>query len=473
MAVTSILTFANLKAGTSQSSKNVYFIRCIGHNRSYLTDIQQMDQIMLECEKTGLGGYLRLQNLPMLTQQEDISFYMQVYQQWESSSMKQLVLRTVNDNRIPEQVIQNALSRIYEEFETNQPNASTSIKKNFVMKLLYWTDWILPQLFSTWKAQSTYKVVICSKPKKQEYLFYSYLTMLGIDVLILSPEKELDLDAGLLRLSDKIELQEKSLLQIPEYNKDQVMVQSTVKEPSPEKKNRVVIPPRSSVRGTRTQDRQPQVIPAEHVVQESPRARVYVNQASAQQEKTFEELAQLASSVVMITIYDNREEVIGTGSGIMVGTAGYILTNNHVASGGSFYEVRMEEEEKVYRTNEMIKYHSILDLALLRIDRRLKTLPIYQGHKDLIRGQKVVAIGSPLGLFNSVSNGIISGFRHINDINMIQFTAPISPGSSGGAVLNMFGEVIGISTAHLGNGQNINLAVDYHDITNFVRGFVP
>ena len=99
-------------------------------------------------------------------------------------------------------------------------------------------------------------------------------------------------------------------------------------------------------------------------------------------------------------------------------------------------------------------------------------LPIYNGQKKLVRGQRVVAIGSPLGLFNSVSDGIISGFRAIEGVDMIQFTAPISNGSSGGAVLNMYGEVIGISTGGFDAGQNINLAVGYEYIRNFVQGFV-
>ena len=75
-------------------------------------------------------------------------------------------------------------------------------------------------------------------------------------------------------------------------------------------------------------------------------------------------------------------------------------------------------------------------------------------------------------MFNSVSDGIISGFRKIDSVDMIQFTAPISHGSSGGAVLNMQGEVIGISTAGIDQGQNLNLAVDYQSINLFVRGFV-
>ena len=110
-------------------------------------------------------------------------------------------------------------------------------------------------------------------------------------------------------------------------------------------------------------------------------------------------------------------------------------------------------------------------MAIIRIDRQLSPLPVYDGSKKLVRGQKVVAIGSPLGLFNSVSDGIIAGFREIDNITMIQFTAPISHGSSGGALLNMYGEIIGLSTAGIDDGQNINLAVGYEYIKPFVTGF--
>ena len=173
----------------------------------------------------------------------------------------------------------------------------------------------------------------------------------------------------------------------------------------------------------------------------------------------------------MIAVHDRKGDIIGNGSGIMIGREGYILTNNHVARGGSFYSVRIENDETMYKTDEIIKYNSLLDLAVIRIDRKLQPLPVYRGSRPLVRGQKVVAIGSPLGLFNSVSDGIISGFRRLNDVDMIQFTAPISHGSSGGAVLNMYGEVIGVSTAGFDEGQNINLAVGYEFINTFVRGF--
>ena len=64
----------------------------------------------------------------------------------------------------------------------------------------------------------------------------------------------------------------------------------------------------------------------------------------------------------------------------------------------------------------------------------------------------------------------ISGFRQMDHVNMIQFTAPTSHGSSGGALLNMYGELIGISSAGFDQGQNLNLAVDYTEIGKFVQG---
>ena len=196
----------------------------------------------------------------------------------------------------------------------------------------------------------------------------------------------------------------------------------------------------------------------------------------ARRELSYEQLAGLAVSIVQILVFKgsanfNRQPDT-VGSGIMIGAQGYILTNCHVAECGKLYGVRVENDNNIYYTNKMIKYHRDLDLAVLRIERRLNPLPVFKGQGGLSRGQRVVAIGSPMGLFNTVSDGIISGFREIDGVNMIQFTAPISPGSSGGAVLNMYGEVIGISTAGLKYGQNINLAVPYDSINMFCGNFM-
>lgn len=299
-----------------------------------------------------------------------------------------------------------------------------------------------------WTEKICIKVVAENVEKEQEYLFYYFLTLVGCDVLLLQNKKDVKTTEKIQKLSVVFQTGPFGNTELPEYVPGVRKKQETKVLPKPEK----------NVQGYKT---------------ERMREKETVTKISIpeKQEKTFEELAQLAASIVMIAIHDNHGEVLGTGSGIMIGKDGYILTNNHVASGGSFYSVRIEEDEKIYLTKDVVKYHPELDLAIIKIDRKLNPLAIYQGKKKLVRGQKVVAIGSPLGLFNSVSDGIISGFRKIENVNMIQFTAPISHGSSGGAVLNMQGEVIGISSAGIDKGQNINLAVGYEDILLFARGF--
>lgn len=243
---------------------------------------------------------------------------------------------------------------------------------------------------------------------------------------------------------------------------------------------RVSIPPRHGRKTPQTQQipeprRLEGAAPVPVRVALPPRAGQHHNGNSvnhgARTEMSFEQLAQLASSVVMIMVHDKKGEPFATGSGIMIGRKGYILTNNHVLSEGSFFSVRIENDDNCYRADQIIKYNQLLDLAVIRIDRELVPLPIYKGQQKLVRGQKVVAIGSPLGLFNSVSDGIIAGFRVLDDVDMIQFTAPTSPGSSGGAVLNMYGEVIGISTAGARDAQAINWAVGYEFINLFTQGF--
>lgn len=238
---------------------------------------------------------------------------------------------------------------------------------------------------------------------------------------------------------------------------------------------RVTIPPHPARRPTPSPVAPPasSVMPVQHrsaspEIRQSAPAPV---SGGTRAELSFEQLAQLAPSVVMITVHDYSGEAFAGGSGIMIGRKGYILTNNHVLEDGSFFSVRIENDDQCYRTKEVIKYNQVLDLAVIRIDRALDPLPVYQG-TGLVRGQKVVAIGSPLGYFNSVSDGIISGIRVLDDVQMIQYTAPGAPGSSGGALLNMYGEVIGIVSASARGSQGINWAVGYEFINLFVQGFI-
>lgn len=191
-----------------------------------------------------------------------------------------------------------------------------------------------------------------------------------------------------------------------------------------------------------------------------------------QQPMEFEQLARLASSVVMLKVFDENHACIKTGSGIMINEQGYILTNFHVVRGGAYYGILLEEESDVFYTDELIKYHPERDLAILRSDKRRTPIPVLDASERVVRGQKVVAIGSPLGLLNTVSDGIVSGFRELRGVSMVQFTAPVSPGSSGGALLDLYGRLIGVITAGFDDGQNLNLAVDHRTILEFAGNLI-
>ena len=446
MNIDSMETFANVKGGFLNNQRDVYFVREIGESADFLARVQKMDRQMDEKISVGHLKYKRIKKLPGIKTTEESLRYANMYEQWNRN--KTLHLNNGKTNQRFEEILSNAYREVLEKYKNSRITISESMLRNFAVKILYWFDMEMRDVLQGWTEKSCIKVVAENVEKEQEYLFYYFLTLVGCDVLLLQNKKDVKTTEKIQKLSVVFQTGPFGNAELPEYVPGVRKKQETKVLPKPEK----------NVQGYKT----------ERMREKEPVTKISIPE---KQEKTFEELAQLAASIVMIAIHDNHGEVLGTGSGIMIGKDGYILTNNQVASGGSFYSVRIEEDEKIYLTKDVVKYHPELDLAIIKIDRKLNPLAIYQGKKKLVRGQKVVAIGSPLGLFNSVSDGIISGFRKIENVNMIQFTAPISHGSSGGAVLNMQGEVIGISSAGIDKGQNINLAVGYEDILLFARGF--
>ena len=362
-------------------------------------------------------------------------------------------------------------------------NLTDTIQKNIMVKLLYW----LCENFSDVKIDGDRNIKVVAKniDKESEIYFFVFLNLLGMDVCLLQYSKDTDILKDYFytkRMGDFIE----DNLVLKPYEIPESTKSKDIKKEIPVVQNeegRV----RISLASTRRKDRDNKAIKTEasaansNISNTGGAAKTAVSSAGTNmprsgiktdRELSYIELAKLSTSIVMIAIYDNRQKMLGTGSGIMIGKDGFILTNNHVIRGGYYFEVRIEDDERIYKTDEVIKYNQYLDLAIIRIARVLEPLRLFDGREKLVRGQNVVAIGSPLGLFNSVSDGIISGFRNIDNVDMIQFSAPISPGSSGGAVLNMFGEVIGISTAGFSEGQNINLAVPYDAIYGFAKSFI-
>ena len=449
-AIRSLEDFLRAHGGYAEGQREVYFLRALGALPNMAAAVQDMDR---------LGGptYLRLpEALPKLTSPEDTAFYTGAYEAWRAGGPLRLHLNC-RDPLFP-QVLAQATEDTLAQYQRVKAGASETILKNYAVKLWHWTDSLLGGLLSQWSPQGSLKVVAENVQKEQSYLFFYLLTLLGCDVLLLNTRGEVQVGDALKKLSAPLALGPYGEHPLPSFAP---RVQAASPAPQP-----IHTPQPSPARATPTLTIPPHPARARRAAP-APAA----SSGHGAQEKSFEALANLASSIVMITVHGDKGQPIATGSGIMIGRKGFLLTNFHVIRGGRSFSVRIEEDETVYPTDEVIKYNADLDLAVLRIQRELQVLPIYDGRKKLVRGQKVVAIGSPLGLFNSVSDGIISGFRQINDVDMIQFTAPISHGSSGGAVLNMAGELIGISTAGFDQGQNINLAVGYENIRLFARGF--
>lgn len=146
----------------------------------------------------------------------------------------------------------------------------------------------------------------------------------------------------------------------------------------------------------------------------------------------------------------------GSGSGVILTSDGYIATNNHVIEGASKIEVTLNDRRTYIA--ELVGSDPTTDLALLKIeDKDLPFLPV--GNSDSLKvGQWVIAVGNPMNLNSTVTAGIVSAKgRSINILrsqdnkyaieNFIQTDAAINPGNSGGALVNPYGELIGINTA--------------------------
>ncbi len=152
----------------------------------------------------------------------------------------------------------------------------------------------------------------------------------------------------------------------------------------------------------------------------------------------------------------------GVGSGVVISRDGYILTNNHVVEEADQIKVKLSNG-KEYR-GKVVGRDPKTDLALLKIEGASELQPLKLGNSEEMKvGSWVVAVGSPFGLEQTVTAGIISAKGRIIGSgpydNFIQTDASINPGNSGGPLINMKGEVVGINTAIMAQGQGIGFAI--------------
>lgn len=157
------------------------------------------------------------------------------------------------------------------------------------------------------------------------------------------------------------------------------------------------------------------------------------------------------STVTIVT--DNGSQ----GSGFFV-APNIIATNYHVIEGASKADCFLNNSEIKYKIDGYLAVDKTVDLILLKVSG-LNKPAIKLSVSDVSIGQKVYVFGSPIGLSATITDGIISGMRDFEGYKLIQMSAPISPGSSGGPVLNSRGELIGISVLQFKEGQNLNFAI--------------
>jgi S1-C subfamily serine protease len=163
------------------------------------------------------------------------------------------------------------------------------------------------------------------------------------------------------------------------------------------------------------------------------------------------------------------------GSGFIIHSDGYIVTNHHVIDRAREIGVELIDGRKLKAS--VVSSDPDNDLAILKVnaDAPLPTLPLGDS-SDLLIGEPVIAVGNPLGYSHSVSTGIVSALHRelkpteeVTLSDVIQTDAAINPGNSGGPLLNAYGQVIGINTAIRGDAQNIGFAIQ----VNRLRDLMP
>jgi len=197
---------------------------------------------------------------------------------------------------------------------------------------------------------------------------------------------------------------------------------------------------------------------------------------SLEKTSTAESLPELVRrvkpSVVSVLTYDAKGEPLISGTGFFI-RPGEVVTNMHVIKNAHRVEIHtLEGKGRTYPVAGALAVDDEADLALLRVELpadRSKPLSLTPSAPD--EGEPVFLIGNPLRLEGSVSDGIVSAIREVPDLGrIIQITAPVSHGNSGSPLFNMRGQVIGIVTVKVTNGQNINLALGVPRIAALARG---
>lgn len=177
--------------------------------------------------------------------------------------------------------------------------------------------------------------------------------------------------------------------------------------------------------------------------------------------------ARTLPNVVTIRMFDTQANETGLGSGFWIG-GGEIATNAHVVAGGAWAEIHAVDGALLGTAPYAVLLDVENDLAVLAVPGG-RPFGLALAENDARVGQSVWAFGAPLGLEGTVSSGIVSATRDGEQRHLLQMTAPISSGSSGGPVVDAQGLVVGVSVGMMAEGQNLNFAVPASALAALLR----
>jgi S1-C subfamily serine protease len=171
-------------------------------------------------------------------------------------------------------------------------------------------------------------------------------------------------------------------------------------------------------------------------------------------------------AVVLVRVYDKEGKIVGFSSGFNIMKEGLVITNLHSVLPGYYIDIKFPNHgvyEDVYIAGLSKTLH---DLVILKINGR--NLPIVDLNNSIEAeiGDEVVVISNPEGLINTLSQGIVSGARAIEGYRYYQITAPISTGSSGAPVFDLYGNIIAICASTIESGQNLNFCIPISELGN-------
>lgn len=179
-----------------------------------------------------------------------------------------------------------------------------------------------------------------------------------------------------------------------------------------------------------------------------------IHELDSDRKLTMTEIGEKTSAVVKITSYLNGKKV-STGSGFLISDTGKIVTNYHVITGADKLEVTFDNGEKYSDFISVFKYDVKKDLAIIDTFQNNMSYLDIDDQEEVKIGNDIITIGSPYGYMNTMSTGIVSAIRD----DKIQISAAISPGSSGGPLLNSKGKVVGVIVSGISEGENMGFAI--------------